>query len=161
MSTNSSSVPTAQEEPSMRLYTSIIIQRPITEVFAYLTTPDRLPCWVAGVAGADGPLPDQQGVGATLVIERTASVGSARSTWEVTAYEPPRTLALRGLDDGAGVEVFWTLEGLPSDATRVRVEADVQAVGFFRPEPRHLAELGARPVQDSLEVLRRRLEADT
>jgi uncharacterized protein YndB with AHSA1/START domain len=145
----------------MRVHASILIQRPIAAVFAYLCQPDRLSCWVARVAAADGPSLDRQGVGATLVVERTAQVGRARSTWEVTAYEPPRTLALRGLDDGAGVEVFWTLEGLPSDATRVRVEADVQAVGFFRPEPRHLAELGARPVQDSLEVLRRRLEADT
>jgi uncharacterized protein YndB with AHSA1/START domain len=144
----------------MRVHASILIQRPIAAVFAYLSRPDRLPSWVAGVAAADGPTPDRQGVGATLVVERTAPVGLARLTWEVTAYEPPRTLALRGLDDGAGVEVCWTLEGVPSGATRVWVEADVQAVGFFRPEPGRLDELGARELQDNLEVLRRRLEDD-
>jgi uncharacterized protein YndB with AHSA1/START domain len=144
----------------MRVHASILIRRPIAAVFAYLITPSRLSCWVAGVATADGPTPDRQGLGATLLVRTTARSGTVRSSWEVTAYEPPRTLALRGLDDAPGVEVRWTLEGLAVDATRVWVEADVHALGFFQPDPTHLEELGARQVHDDLEVLRRRLEGD-
>ena len=144
----------------MRVHASILIQRPIAAVFAYLITPDQLPGWVAGVATADGPPPDQQEVGATLALHRTAPPGRTRSTWEVTAYEPPRTLALRGLDNGAGVEVRWTLEAVPSGATRIWVDADLTAVGFFQPAPTHLETVGARQVQDDLELLRRRLEAE-
>ena len=145
----------------MRVHASILIQRPIAAVFGYLSAPDQLPGWVAGVATADGPPPDQQEVGATLALHRTAPPRRTRSTWEVTAYEPPRTLALRGLDNGAGVEVRWTLEAVPSGATRIWVDADLTAVGFFQPAPTHLEALGTRQVQADLEVLRRRLEAET
>jgi uncharacterized protein YndB with AHSA1/START domain len=143
----------------MRVHASILIQRPIASVFAYLSTPNHLPGWVAGVATADGPPPDQQEVGATLALQRAISAGHVRSIWEVTAYEPPRTLALRGLDNGAA-EVRWTLETVPSGATRIWVDADLTTVGFFQPAPTHLEALGTRQVQADLEVLRRRLEAE-
>jgi hypothetical protein len=99
-------------------------------------------------------------VGATLVVQRTTDLGHAHSTWEVIAYEPPRTLALRGLDAGAGVEVRWTLEGVASGATRVRVAADFATLSFFPPTPAQLREIGARQVQGDLEALRCRLEAE-
>jgi uncharacterized protein YndB with AHSA1/START domain len=143
----------------MRIHANILIQRPILTVFSYLSTPASLPCWIAGVVAADGPAPDQQEVGALLIVERTAQAGRARSTWEVISYEPPRTLALRSLD-GVGAEVRWILEAAPPWATRVWVEADVQAVCFFELEPRHLDNFGTRQLQDNLEVLRSRLEAD-
>jgi uncharacterized protein YndB with AHSA1/START domain len=144
----------------MRVRASILVQRPIAVVFAYLSTPDLLPEWLAGVAAVDGPPPDEQEVGSTLVLERHSPLGYARSTWEVTAHEPPRSLALRGLDDGAArAEVRWTLEGLPSDATRVGVEADLDAASFFQPTATDLAELGTRRVHDNLQVLKHRLEA--
>ena len=144
----------------MRVNASILIQRPIGAVFAYVGTPDYLPSWVAGVVTSDGPSSERQEVGATLVVQRAADPGRAHSTWEVIAYEPPRTLALRGLDDGAGVEVRWTLEGVASGATRVRVAADFATLSFFPPTPAHLHEIGARQVQDDLEALRCRLEAE-
>ena len=142
----------------MRIHASVVIQRPIGVVFDYLSTPSHLPCWVAGVATADGLAADRQEVGATFVVQRT---GLARATWEVTAYQPPRSLALRGLDDAIGVEVRWTLEGIPSAATRVRVEADLRAVGFLPPSPMDLAEMGTRQIHDDLKSLRHRLEDDT
>jgi hypothetical protein len=144
----------------MRLHGGILVERPITAVFDYLCRPDRLPFWVSGVQSADGASPDRQGVGATLVVERRGSLGPVRSTWELTAYEPPRTLALRGLNDCAGLEVFWTLESAWSGATRVLVEADMHTVGFFRCEPGYLEESGARQLHADLELLRRRLEVD-
>jgi hypothetical protein len=145
----------------MRVHASILIQRRITVVFTYLSTPNCLPSWVTGVAMATGPPPEQNGVGATLALERTAPTSRGRSTWEVTAYETPRCLALRRLDDDgtAGAEVRWTLEGLASGATRIRVEADLDAVSFFQPASADLAELGTRQVQRDLKDLKRQLEA--
>jgi uncharacterized protein YndB with AHSA1/START domain len=142
----------------MRVHASVLIQRPIAVVFAYLSTPDQLPGWVAGLVRADGPPRDELEVGATLIMQRVAAPGHARSTWEVIAYEPPRSLALRGLDGSAGVELHWTLEGVPSGSTRVWVEADLDAVSFFQPASTDLAEIGVRQVQNDLEALRRRLE---
>jgi uncharacterized protein YndB with AHSA1/START domain len=144
----------------MRMHAGILVQRPITSVFAYICRPDCLASWVTGVLSADGASPERQGVGATLVVERAGSVGHVHSKWEVTACEPPRTLALRSLEDCAGLEVFWTLASTSSGATLVWVEADVHAVGFFRSEPGYVAESVARQLQADLHALRRRLEGD-
>ena len=143
----------------MRVHTSILVQRPIAAVFAYLSAPDQLPQWLAGVAAADGPPSDGQEVGVTFALQRRTPFDQARSTWEVTAYEPPRSLALRRLEQAtSGAEVCWTLEGLPSGATRIRVEADLTAASFFQPAATELAELGTRQVQRDLQVLKRHLE---
>jgi hypothetical protein len=143
-----------------RLHAGILVQQPIAAVFAYLCRPDRLSSWVTGVLSAEGASPERQGVGATLVVERAGSVGDVRSIWEVTAYEPPRSLALRGLDDSAQVEVFWILESASSGATRVSVETDISTVGFFGSEPGCVEESGTRQLHADLEVLRRHLQGD-
>jgi uncharacterized protein YndB with AHSA1/START domain len=139
----------------MRLRASILIQRPIAAVFAYVSRPDYLPSWVTGVVTAEGAGPERQGVGALLVVGRPGAGGLVRSTWEVIAYEPPRMLALRALDDRAGVEVSWALERASSGATRVSVEADMLAIGFFGSQPGYLEESILRQLQADLEVLRR------
>ena len=77
----------------MRVHASILVQRPIAAVFACLSTPDHLPGWVTRLARADGPPRDELEVGATLILQRAAALGHARSTWEVIAYEPSRSLA--------------------------------------------------------------------
>jgi uncharacterized protein YndB with AHSA1/START domain len=145
----------------MRIHASILVRRPIAAVFAYLSTAEHLPAWLDGVAGAEGPALDEQDVGATLTLQRAACWDQpSRSRWEVIAYEPPRSLALRGLDHATtGAEVHWTLEGLPSGATRVRVDADLDTTSFFQPASADLAEFGTRQVQTELQALRRHLEA--
>ena len=70
----------------MRVHASILVQRPIAAVFAFLSTPAQLPSWVAGVGSADGPTSDQQEVGRTLVVQDTTRLDLAPSLWEVTAY---------------------------------------------------------------------------
>ncbi len=155
-----SSRPGRERNLPMRVHASVLIHRPITAVFTYLSTPDRLPCWVAGLATAAGPPLDRQGVGARLLVGGTTGPESVRSAWDVTAYEPPRSLALRGRDTGEPVEVRWTLEGRAGGDTRVCLEADLVAVGFFRPPPAQLEALGVRQLQADLEVLRQRLEQD-
>ena len=144
----------------MRVRASILVQRPIEVVFACLSTPDELPRWIDSQAWAHGGLPDDNQVGATLAFECSAPAGRLRSKWEVTAYEPPRSLALRGLDQGCGgVELRWTLERVPSGATCVWVEADLTPSGLFQPSATDLADRGRRQVQHDLEILSRRLES--
>jgi uncharacterized protein YndB with AHSA1/START domain len=145
----------------MRVHASVLVQRPIDVVFEYLSTPEQLPRWLAHVVSAHGPLPHDNQVGATLGFEYSAPVGRARSTWEVTAYEPPRSLALRRLDQGGcGAEVHWTLERLPSGATCVWLETDLTTSALFQPSSTNLTDIGSREVQHDLEILSQRLEAE-
>jgi hypothetical protein len=137
----------------------MLVHRPIVVVFEYLSSPRRLACWVTGIASADGPLPDEQELGTLLALKHGAERGHARSQWEVTAWEPPRRLALRGLDDrGPAVEVRWTLQGVLSGKTRVCVEADITALSFFQLPPADLEAIGVRRIQQDLELLRQQLE---
>lgn len=145
----------------MRLTASILIQRSIAEVFAFVSNPAVLSSWVAGVAAADGPTPPEHGIGETFVVQGSASPRPASSTWEVTSYEPPRSLALRCLDDTRASEARWTLEGCHSGATHVRIDADLTAIGFFPPASVHLKALGTRQLEADLQHLRSQLEDDT
>jgi uncharacterized protein YndB with AHSA1/START domain len=145
----------------VRIHTSMLVHRPIEVVFEYLSSPKHLPGWVTGLARADSPLADEQEVGTLLALERSAERGRVLSTWEVTAYEPPRSLALRGLDDGAAaLEVRWTLQGIQPGDTRVCVEADVAMMSFFQLPPADLESIGIRRIQHDLDLLRQRLETE-
>jgi uncharacterized protein YndB with AHSA1/START domain len=144
----------------MRVSATILIQRPISEVFSFVSTPCLLASWIAGVAAAEGPMPPEQGIGELLVVKASPSLGLALSTWEVTSYDPPRSLALRCLDDTGAIEARWTLEGCPSGATRIWVEADLAAVSFFPPASGHLKELGTRQLEADLEILRSHMESE-
>jgi uncharacterized protein YndB with AHSA1/START domain len=97
---------------------SILIKRLITTVFEYVSTPGCLASWVAGVTIADGLPPELQGVAESVIVQRYACSGSRRSTWEVTAYEPPRALALQ-FEQGGRRQLELDLEVL-----RRRLEAD-------------------------------------
>jgi len=143
----------------MRLRASVTIQRRITTVFEFLTTAGSFPAWVAEVIGADGPAAEGMGIGAQLVVHTQGLVGEVSSTWEVTAYEPPRRLAVRQLlDGGPCVEARWTLAGAAPAGTEVWVVADIEAASFFRPAAARLQAVGSQQLQDDLERLRRVLE---
>jgi uncharacterized protein YndB with AHSA1/START domain len=143
----------------VRIHTSMLIHCPIGVVFEYLSSPNRLSHWVTGVARANGPSLEDSEVGALLALELSAERGHAPINWEVTAYEPPRSLALRALDDGgAAVEVRWTLHGLQRDDTRVCVEADVSTMSFFHLSSADIEAIGIRQIDQDLDLLRQRLE---
>jgi uncharacterized protein YndB with AHSA1/START domain len=86
------------------------IDRPVAEVFGYVTDPDKLATWqtntVSAVREGDGPL----GAGTRLrEVHRAPGGKQLESVVEVSEYEPDRTFALRVVE-GTPVHLRITLE---------------------------------------------------
>jgi uncharacterized protein YndB with AHSA1/START domain len=107
------------------------IARPVHDVFAYATDPDRLPSWQDNTVSAermdDGPL----GVGSRLrEVHRAPGGKELESIVEVVRYEPDRVFALE-VREGPPIHGHLTFD--PADGgTRVRFRAHGSLTGPTR-----------------------------
>ena len=87
---------------------TVEIDRPIDEVFAYLTDLERLPEWQASVSEVqvDGPVEP----GSRFRDVREFMGRRAASTLEVTELEPPRRFSLRVAEGPIRYEIDHRLE---------------------------------------------------
>jgi uncharacterized protein YndB with AHSA1/START domain len=96
---------------TMHAENTIMIERPINEVFEYVSTPENDPTWVSVSLRHERTTPGPMRVGTTTeevvkILGQTAS-----NTWEVTDYQPPTGIAYRA-----------TSGLLPGTAIRLRLE---------------------------------------
>jgi uncharacterized membrane protein len=133
------------------------VERPMEAVFAYLADFENVPTWNYAIAEtektSDGPV----GVGTTYRQVRTLPSRS-EETFEVTVYEPHRSLALSGTLGPFAAEVGYQLE--PSErGTRVTNEVELRPRGI----PGMVGQLAGSRVQkgvaDNLAELKRILES--
>jgi uncharacterized protein YndB with AHSA1/START domain len=108
------------------------IERPVGEVFAYITDPTKLATWqtntVSVVVEGDGPL----GLGTRLrEVHRAPGGKQLASLVEVSEYEPDNRFALRMLEGALPIHARITFE--PTDhGTRVTLAAHGKATGPMR-----------------------------
>lgn len=107
------------------------IQRPVADVFAYVSDPDQLANWqtntVSAVKASDAPF----GLG-TLIREVHRAPGGKQleSLVEVSEFEPDRTLALRVVE---GVPIHLRITFEPDDqGTLMRLRPHGQLTGAMR-----------------------------
>jgi uncharacterized protein YndB with AHSA1/START domain len=86
------------------------IERPVADVFAYVTDPDRLSTWqpntVSAVQEGDGPL----GLGTRLREVHHAGGRDLESLVEVSEYEHDRAFALHVLEGALPVDARMTFK---------------------------------------------------
>ena len=107
------------------------IERPVADVFAYVTDPSRLATWQTNTVSAeqegDGPL----GLGTRLREVHRAGGRDLESLVEVSEYEPDRTFALRVVEGALPVDARITFE--PTDnGTLMHFGAHGQPTGVLR-----------------------------
>jgi uncharacterized protein YndB with AHSA1/START domain len=112
-----------------RIVTSVDIERPITDVWNYLTDLHNAKDWSSEVIETEysGPLQ----LGATGVDTRKSGKKEVEWEWVVTAYEPPNLLALTYGPPLNAVANF-TFENLEADRTRVSCVTDIKPSGWWR-----------------------------
>jgi uncharacterized protein YndB with AHSA1/START domain len=138
--------------------TSVSIERPIEEVFAYVSDPLNFPRWNSAVeAVRKTSAGDDAGVGSTYVMERTLPTGRAVNGLEIVAHEPPTAFAIR---TASGPTPFlYRFRFAPNDrATVIRLqgEAELGHVGdLLAPLARRALQRG---VDDNLATLKAILE---
>ena len=108
---------------------SVRIERPAEEVFAYATDPTRFSEWQA--SATSGHVVGEPKVGATCVHVRRVPGGQREAKSEITEYMPPTRWAVRGVDGPIRANVGVTVEALEPGASRVTIELEFVGVGVM------------------------------
>jgi uncharacterized protein YndB with AHSA1/START domain len=114
----------------VRLQHSVVVARPVDDVFAFLADPDNLPRWQSGLvevrkAGTEA------GIGARHVEVRSFMGKQIEQTLEVTAYEPPRVLDFTVVEGPLSLCVGHTLSA-EDGGTRIDVVGEGEIGPLFR-----------------------------
>jgi carbon monoxide dehydrogenase subunit G len=96
-----------------RVERSARIGAPPAEVFAYLADLDRLAEWQTGVVSAELTSDGEMGVGSTALVTRELMGQSIAAPLAVTAYDPPRRMAIGS--EVSGVKALAELDLAPAD----------------------------------------------
>ena len=114
-----------------RIETSIVINRPIEEVFAYVTNPDNDTQWQSGLLESElvgeGPL----GVGAKTREVRKFMGRRLESIAEVTEYEPNAKIAFKSTSGPVQYEASYTFEPVEG-GTKFTMVGEAETGGFFK-----------------------------
>jgi uncharacterized protein YndB with AHSA1/START domain len=109
---------------------SVEIDRPVEEVFAYATGPDRFSEWQKGVV--DGRM-DSAGVsqvGDHCLTTRRIGFANRSVTSELTSFDPPHKWSVRGVDGPIRASVDVTVEPLSETASRLTISVDFEGRGI-------------------------------
>jgi uncharacterized protein YndB with AHSA1/START domain len=137
----------------------IEVDVPATEVFDYVTDPQRFPEWQANVVG--GSMNHETSIGAICNTTRRIGGRERQVTSEVTKYNPPSTWAVQGLDGPIRAIVDVTVEPLTgAERTRLTISLNFEGHGIGKV----LVPLLVRPqsrkeMQRNMTRLKERLEA--
>jgi carbon monoxide dehydrogenase subunit G len=113
------------------LISTIDINRPQDEVFAYVTDPATFAEWQAGVVGGGIEGGATPVVGSRCVTTRRIGGAERESISEVTKLEPPTSWTVHGIDGPIRATVDVTVEPLDGSAqSRVTIEVDFEGHGI-------------------------------
>jgi uncharacterized protein YndB with AHSA1/START domain len=138
--------------------TEVGIDRPVEEVFAYVSEPRNLRAWNSAVRDVRPISAAANGSGSTYMMERELPSGRAVNELEVVANEPPRTFAIRTT---AGPTPFLYRYGFSTEngETVMTLDAEVELPGAAAFLPQLAGRLVKKGVNDNLPTLKEILEA--
>jgi ligand-binding SRPBCC domain-containing protein len=115
----------------LTMETTLVVNRPITEVWTYFEDPTNVPEWQGSVAemhkNTDGPV----GVGTRMTEVRNFLGKRMESTLEVTGYEPERKFDLQVIKGPIPFKIRHDFE--PVDGgTRISFKGEGETGGFFK-----------------------------
>jgi uncharacterized protein YndB with AHSA1/START domain len=140
-----------------RLETSVRIERPVEEVFDYVSDPLNFPQWNSAVQAVRATSPRAGEVGSAYLMERDLPGGRARNELEIVARERPTEFAIR-TTSGPTPFVYRYRFSSENGATAVVLDGTVELEGAAR----FLAPVASRAVrkgvEDNFAVLKKILE---
>jgi uncharacterized protein YndB with AHSA1/START domain len=144
----------------MRVEESVEIDRPIAEVFEYVSDPQNLPEWSGMVIevrkGAQGP--PTQGAAFTSVAKFLGR--RFETSFEVASYDPPRRCSNRSTGGPIHPQEWTrTFEETAGGGTHLTQVVEGEPGGFFRLAGPLLERAGRRQFKTDLENLKELLEA--
>ncbi len=139
--------------------TSIVIDRPVEDVFAYVSDPANFPSWNSAVQVVRPTSSDLHRVGSTYSMERQLPSGRATNRLEIVVREQPWEFAVRASGGPTPFLYRYRFSG-DADETVVLLDGEVElgaAGGLVAQLLRRAVKKG---VEDNLATLKLILEAD-
>lgn len=137
---------------------SIVINRPVEEVFKFVTTPENDPLWIQSTLKSEQTSEGPMGVGAIVRGESRFLGRSIISTIEVKEYELNRKRAGKttsGPIPAELVELFEPVEG----GTKLTTIGQLEIGGFFKLAEPVVGRMVSRQMESNLANLKDLLEA--
>jgi uncharacterized protein YndB with AHSA1/START domain len=141
-----------------RIERSVVIERPIQEVFDFVHDPAKDALWQTTLLESH-PLDEGPLRAGSRVREVRRFLGIRLETsWEVTEYEPPTRSAIKSTSGPVSFSGGYALESLDG-GTRFTVRGDLDAHGFFKLAEPVFARMATRELEANLGHLKDLLEA--
>lgn len=137
---------------------TVVINRPIEEVFAFLAKQSNSSQWRGSVLESKQTSEGPVGVGTTGQVTSQFLGRRTESTWEVTEYELNRKTALRSTSGPIPYEQSATFESV-DEGTKVTLVAEYEVGGFFKLAEPIVARMGERQAETDFANLKDLVEA--
>lgn len=137
---------------------TVVINRPIEEVFAFLANPDNASQWQGSVLESKQTSEGPVGVGTTGQAASQFLGRRIESTWEVTEYELNRKATLKTTSGPVPYEQSATLESV-DEGTKVTLVAEYEVGGFFKLAEPIVARMAQRQAEGDFANLKDLVEA--
>lgn len=125
-----------------------IINRPIAEVYSFLTDVEKLPEYATGVTQATWLAPGWVGIGSKFRVTRLLMTAKNEMNFEVSDVRPNKLFSFHTVGGNIPIQSSLSFESVPK-GTRVVMKAEAQ-------EPKGILKLAipmfVRKVTDQLEV---------
>lgn len=143
----------------VRIEVDTTINRPVEEVYAYMSDIDRQPEWVAPLTESRKTSSGPMGVGTTY--QQVAKFMGRRMelNCKITDYEAPTRYAFQAKNGPMHMEMQFTLTPEESDSTRVTQVVEGESAGFFKLADPILARSMKKQFVADLETLKTILES--
>jgi carbon monoxide dehydrogenase subunit G len=110
--------------------TSIVIDRPADDVFAYVTDPTQFHQWQQGVVSGGMEEPGTPTVGSHCTMTRRIGGVNRPSASVVTKMNPPTSWAVRGIDGPIRALVDVTVQALDDARSSVSIDVNFEGHGI-------------------------------
>ena len=137
---------------------TVVINRPIEEVFKFLTTPGSSAQWQGMVLESKKTSEGPVGVGTTGQSASQFLGRRMESTWEVTEHELNRKTAYKSTSGPIPYENSATLESV-DEGTKVTLVGEYEVGGFFKLAEPIVARMGQRQADADFAMLKDLVEA--
>lgn len=140
---------------------SVEIARSPEDVFAYLDDLERHGEWQSAIVSTKRETDGPTGVGTRATDVRRVPGRTQSITYEITAHEPPRKVAFRGMNGPVRPVGTVTVEPVGEAGSKVTIELDLQGSGLLGAILAPLARSQARKqLPEDQRQLKERLESE-
>ena len=142
----------------VKVKTSVVINRPVEEVFKFADDPNNDAQWQTGLIESKQTSEGDVGVGTTFLSVNQFLGKRLESTLEITEYEPNRRVSIKSTSGPIPITGTTTFEEV-EEGTKVTFEAEGDVSGLFKLAEPIVARTAQRQFEGNFLTLKDVLEA--